>query len=81
MSLIAFDGVGWISWGRTVLSRVSLSIALGKCVGLLGPNGAGKTTMMGAVRVGQQIFALSADIDAEADALHPGYGEPVHVRL
>ena len=49
MSLIAFDGVTLELAGRTVLSRVSLSIEPGEFVGLLGPNGAGKTTLMRAI--------------------------------
>ncbi len=49
MSLIAFDGVTLELAGRTVLSRVSLSIEPGEFIGLLGPNGAGKTTLMRAV--------------------------------
>ena len=49
MSLIAFDGVTLELAGRTVLSRVSLSIEPGEFIGLLGPNGGGKTTLMRAI--------------------------------
>ena len=49
MSLIAFDGVTLELAGRTVLSRVNLTIEPGEFVGLLGPNGAGKTTLMRAI--------------------------------
>jgi len=42
--------------GRTVLDRVSLSVAPGSITGLLGPSGCGKTTLMRAI-VGVQIVA------------------------
>ncbi len=49
MSLVVFDDVTLDLAGRTVLSRVNLSIEPGEFVGLLGPNGAGKTTLMRAI--------------------------------
>lgn len=41
---IALENVHKSYGPRTVVSRVSLSVAQGEVVGLLGPNGAGKTT-------------------------------------
>ena len=54
MSLIAAEGVTVRIEGRTVLDRVSLSIAEGEIVTIVGPNGSGKSTLLrtliGAVR-------------------------------
>ncbi len=41
---IVLDNVHKTYGARTVVSRVSISVAQGEIVGLLGPNGAGKTT-------------------------------------
>lgn len=45
LPLLELDGIGHDFFGRTVLDRVSLSIAAGEIVSLIGPSGSGKSTL------------------------------------
>lgn len=45
MSLLTLSGIGHAFFGRTVLEKVSLSVAQGEVVSLLGPSGSGKSTI------------------------------------
>ncbi|GAB5429226.1 MAG: ATP-binding cassette domain-containing protein [Devosia indica] len=45
MTALTLTGVGHAFFGRTVLSRVSLSIRRGEVVALVGPSGCGKSTL------------------------------------
>ena len=49
MNAIEFDAATLVIANRTVLQRVSFTVAPGEFIGVLGPNGAGKTTVMRAV--------------------------------
>jgi zinc/manganese transport system ATP-binding protein len=49
MNAIVFRDVSLALGGRTVLDRVSFTIAAREFVGVLGPNGSGKTTLMRAI--------------------------------
>ncbi|ABG33454.1 Mn2+/Zn2+ABC transporter ATP-binding protein [Roseobacter denitrificans] len=49
MSLVDVDGLSLRYGARTVLSRVSLSIAPGEIVTIVGPNGSGKTSLLRAI--------------------------------
>jgi len=48
---------------RTLLDRVSLTVATGELVGLIGPNGAGKSTLLRAIVGGQPIAHGSVKLD------------------
>jgi len=61
--------------GRTVVDRVSLSVAPGEIVGLLGPNGAGKTTVFRSI-----MGLLQADGGRVALGEHDLRGTPTHQR-
>ena len=49
MNLVEVDGLSVRYGARTVLSRVSLSIAPGEIVTIVGPNGSGKTSLLRAI--------------------------------
>lgn len=49
MSLVDVEGLSVRYGARTVLSRVSLSVASGEIVTIVGPNGSGKTSLLRAI--------------------------------
>jgi iron complex transport system ATP-binding protein len=46
MSLLSCSGLGVVLGGKTILSDVSLTLAVGRVTAVVGPNGAGKSTLL-----------------------------------